>query len=83
MAFLGRRIAAEWAKGKSSRVVGDGPVAVWLRVLPRAAETGAFDETLKQVAADVDALFAGAASEDGITAGRYLPGEAEPPPLRR
>lgn len=77
MMLLGRRIAGEWAKASNARVIDDRAMATWLKVLPLAAEAGTAGPLLVQVAADVDALFAGELGLADITVSRYLDGQED------
>lgn len=75
--LLGRRVAGEWAKESSGRVIDDRLVATWLKVLPLAADSGNTESVLVHIAADVDALFAGKLAASAVSVTRYVAGHED------
>lgn len=83
MNFLGRRLAAEWAKDSPARVIRNRALAAWGEGLRIAADRGEIPGFLERVAADTDALFAGRLEPESITVSRYYAGADEPLPFER
>lgn len=76
---LGRRMAAEWAKASGQRAITGQTVQVWSHAAREAGARGNYEQLVRQIAGDLDALLAGTLEASAITLNRYYP-DAEPPP---
>lgn len=74
MTLVGRRVAGEWAKQSSDRLISNRAMASWIKALTLASEAGTVEQVLERIAADVDGLFAGELNLAEVTVDRYVPG---------
>lgn len=73
LSLLGRDIATEWAKANNVRRIDNRSLAVWGVAATRAVDEGNVEETLENIAQDLQKLLSLELAPDTITAGRYHP----------
>lgn len=75
---LGQRIAADWSKHNSLRVVTSPMLLLWSLVIQEAVDTGLIMNALQTIDEDVSALLAGRLPAEEIVPERYAQWLPEP-----